>query len=373
VIHVGPGLATEKGDSIVPAFSPPIFDGHNDTVLSLIKTGRSFFERSTEGHIDLPRAREGRLGGGFFAVYIRDPANAARANDPTADSEAAMHIYNDASTWPEAMPTDYAQSHAVSMLGRLLQVERASNGAVKVVRTAAEIQRCLDEGIFAMLLHFEGAEPLDPEGHALEAFYAAGLRSVGLTWSRRNRFARGVPFKFPHSPDTGEGLTDEGKELVRQLNRRRIMIDLSHLNECGFWDVERISDAPLVASHSNAHHLAPSPRNLTDKQLDAIRERRGIAGLNFHVGFLREDGGKDPNTPIARMVDHIEYMVERMGIDHIGLGSDFDGATMPEELKDAAALPKFMQALRDRGYAGDDLRKLAHGNWVRVLRETWGE
>ncbi len=355
------------------ASSPPIFDGHNDTVLSLIKTGRAFFERSTKGHIDLPRAREGNLGGGFFAVYIQDPVNAERAKGRTADLEAAMKIYADESTWPEPMPLDYAQSHALSLLGRLLQIERFANGAVKVVRTAAELQRCLDTGIFAMLLHFEGAEPLDPEGHALETFSAAGLRSVGLTHSRRNRFARGVPFKFPHSPDTGEGLTDEGKELVRQLNRRRVMIDLSHLNERGFWDVERISNAPLVATHSNAHHLAPSPRNLTDKQLDAIRERRGIAGLNFHVGFLRADCGKDPNTPIARIVDHIEYMVERMGIDHVGLGSDFDVATMPAALQDAAGLPKLMQALRDRGYAGDDFRKLAHGNWVRVLRETWGE
>jgi membrane dipeptidase len=357
----------------VQASSPPIFDGHNDTVLSLMKTGRSFFERSTEGHIDLPRAGAGNLGGGFFAVYIHDPVNAQTGKEREIDPEAAMKIYADESTWPEPMPLDYAQSHALSILGRLLQVEGASKGAVKVVRTAAEVQRCLDTVVFAMLLHFEGAEPLDPEGHALETFYAAGIRSVGLTHSRRNRFSRGVPFKFPHSPDTGEGLTDEGKELVRQLNRRRVMIDLSHLNERGFWDVERISDAPLVATHSNAHHLTPSPRNLTDKQLDAIRERRGIAGLNFHVGFLRQDGGKDVNTPIARMVDHIEYMVERMGIDHVGLGSDFDGATMPAELKDAAGLPKLMQALRDRGYVGEDLGKLAHGNWVRVLRETWGE
>lgn len=354
------------------ASTPRVFDGHNDTILSLLKTGRSFFERSTEGHIDLPRARAGGLGGGFFAVYIHDPVNAERPNGGTAGLEAAMKIYSDESTWPEPMPLDYAQSTALDLVGRLLQLEGASNGQVKVVRTAAELQRRLDTGVFAMLLHFEGAEPLDPDGYALETFHAAGVRSVGLTHSRRNRFARGVPFKFPHSPDTGAGLTDEGKELVRQLNRRRVMIDLSHLNEQGFWDVERITDAPLVATHSNAHRLTPSPRNLTDKQLDAIRERRGIAGLNFHVGFLREDGGRNPDTPIARMVEHIDYMVERMGIDHVALGSDFDGATMPAELKDAAGLPKLMQALRDRGYAGEALAKLAHGNWVRVLRDTWG-
>ena len=351
---------------------PVVFDGHNDTILSLAKTGRSFFDRSQDGHIDLPRAREGGLGGGFFAVYIHDPVNAEREKAAGADPEASMRIYNDERTWPEPMPLDYAQSAALSLLGRLLQIAEAAPGEVAVVHSAAELQHCLVQGTFAMLLHIEGAEPLDAEGFALETFYAAGLRSVGLTHSRRNRFARGVPFKFPGSPDTGAGLTDAGKELVRQLNRRRVMIDLSHINEQGFWDVAKITTAPLVATHSNAHALTPSPRNLTDRQLDAIRESRGVVGLNFHVGFLREDGGRDADTPIVRMVEHIEYMIERMGIDQVGLGSDFDGATMPAELKDAAGLPKLMQALRDRGYAGEELRKLAHGNWVRVLRETWG-
>jgi len=243
---------------------------------------------------------------------------------------------------------------------------------VHIVRTAAELQRDLDSDVFAMLLHFEGAEPLDPEGYALDVFYAAGVRSVGLTHSRRNRYCQGVPFKFPSSPDLGPGLNDAGKALVRQLNARRVMIDLSHLNERGFWDVAALSDAPLVATHSNAHALSPHPRNLTDRQLDAIRDSRGVAGLNFHVGFLRADGAHDEQTPIATMVDHVEYMVRRMGIDHVALGSDFDGATMPAELKDAADLPALMEALRARGYEGEDLRKLAHGNWVRVLRETWG-
>jgi len=196
---------------------------------------------------------------------------------------------------------------------------------------------------------------------------------VGLTHSRRNRFAQGVPFKFPSSPDTGPGLTDAGKALVRQLNRRRVLIDLSHLNEQGFWDVAKLSDAPLVATHSNAHALSQTPRNLTDTQLDAIRDSRGIAGLNFAVGFLRQDGARDAGVPIARMVDHIEYMVERMGVDHVGLGSDFDGTTVSAEVRDAAGLPNLVQALADRGYAGDDLRKLLNGNWVRVLRDTWGE
>ncbi len=355
-----------------PSAFPPIFDGHNDTILSMVGTGRSFFDRSDSGHIDLARAREGGLGGGFFAIYIRDPMPNEKSQEGVPSPETVMRTYGDERTWPEPMALDYAQSKALSLFGRLVQIPQASNGAVKVVRSAAELQECLNSGVFAMLLHFEGAEPLDPDGHALEAFYAAGLRSVGLTHSRRNRYCKGVPFKFPHSPDTGDGLTDAGRALVRQLNRRRVMIDLSHINERGFWDVASISDAPLVATHSNAWVLSNTPRNLTDRQLDAIRESRGVAGLNFHVGFLREDGARNADTPIARMVEHITYMVERMGIDCVALGSDFDGATMPAELKDATGLPKLMQALADRGYKGEDLKKLAHGNWVRVLRQTWG-
>lgn len=351
---------------------PLVFDGHNDTILSLGETGRSFFERSDAGHIDLPRARAGGLGGGFFAMYIRDPAVAHTPPTDPATVDTTLRTYGDEKNWPEPMSLEYAQAAAISLLGQLLVLEQASGGQVKVVRTAGELQRCLDTGILAMVLHFEGAEPLDPDGRALEVFCRAGVTSVGLTHARRNRFAQGVPFKFPHSPDTGPGLTDAGKDLVRQLNRRRVMIDLSHITERGFWDVAAISDAPLVATHSNAHALTPSARNLTDRQLDAIRDSRGVAGLNFHVGFLREDGGRDPNTPLARMVDHVRYMVERMGIDCVALGSDFDGATMPAGVKDAAGLPHLMEALVARGYGGDDLRKLAHGNWVRVLRDTWG-
>lgn len=338
---------------------PPVFDGHNDTILSLTNTGRSFFERSDEGHLDLPRAREGGICGGFFAVYIADRG----ADEPTGAS----------------LSTEYAQSQALSLLGKLIRIERESEGQCKIVRTAAELQECIDSGTFAMLLHIEGAEPLDADGDTLEVLYAAGLRSVGLTHSRSNIFAHGVtwvrsrPDSVPASPDTGPGLTDAGKQLVRHCNDLGVMIDLSHLNEKGFWDVAGISRHPLVATHSNVHELSPVSRNLTDKQLDAIKESNGVVGLNYSVSFLRPDGARDPeNTPISLMVDHIDYLVDKLGIDGVALGSDFDGTTIPTEMKDVAGHPRLMQQLRDRGYDDAALTKIAHGNWVRVLRDTWG-
>jgi membrane dipeptidase len=352
---------------------PPVFDGHNDTILSMVRTGRSFFERADGEHIDLPRAKEGGLGGGFFAVYIPDPVVVERMmSKDDADVEDTLNIYGDESTWPEPMSLEYAQNSALTLLGKLLKVEQQSNGEVKIVRTAAELQTCLDNGTFAMLLHFEGAEPLDEAGDALEVFYAAGLRSVGLTHFRQNIYCAGVPNIFPSSPDIGEGLTDAGKELVRQLNRRKVLVDLSHANEKTFWEVANITDAPLVATHSNAWEMSNSPRNLTDKQLAAIRESNGMVGLNYHCGFLRKDGEMNPDTPISTMVDQIEYLIDKLGIDCVGLGSDFDGSMVPNPLKDAAGLPKLMSAIEERGYDRAALTKIAHGNWVRVLGATWG-
>ena len=225
--------------------------------------------------------------------------------------------------------------------------------------------------MLAAVLHFEGAENLGPD--LLEDLYEAGLRSLGLVWSRPNAYGHGVPFRIPASPDTGPGLSNRGRELVRECNRLGVMIDLSHLNERGFWDVASISEAPLVATHSNAHALCPSTRNLTDRQLDAIRESDGMAGVNFAVGFLRKDGKDEEDTSIEDVVRHVDYLAERIGIERVGFGSDFDGAKVPREIGDATGLPKLLAALRRRGYGEDALKKLAHENWLRVLRETRGE
>lgn len=348
----------------------PYFDGHNDTVLSMKQTGRSFFDASDAGHIDLPRAKSGGLAGGFFAVWVPDPSVHMDLDDPNE----SINPYSSVNSLPPMMDTAYAQSYALSSLASLMRVEAASNGAVKIVRTAAELRSCIERGTFAMELHIEGAEPIDEGLDSLEVFHQAGLRSLGMVWSRSNIFGHGVPFQFPSSPDTGPGLTDAGKALVRACNRLGIVVDLSHLNEKGFWDVADRSEDPLVATHCGAHALCPSSRNLTDKQLDAVRDSEGVVGVNFHVGFLNPQGLHDAElTSLTAIVDHLEYMVSRMGIDHVALGSDFDGATMPSDLKDAAGLPGITAELRSRGYDDNALRKIAYENWLRVFSRTWGD
>lgn len=351
--------------------SLPIFTGHNDTLLSLYLPergeGRSFFTRSEIGHIDLPRAREGCMVGGIFAIFVpQDPLIQPLRRDEVIKTATGYEV-------PLASSIDqaYAQQVTISMMAGLFRIEQESDGQVKVVRTVDDLTWCLREDIFAAILHFEGAEAIDPGLDALEVFYQAGLRSLGIVWSRPNAFAHGVPFGFPRSPDTGPGLTAAGRELVRAANLLGIMLDLSHLNEQGFWDVVSMSDAPLVATHSNAHTLCPTTRNLTDKQLDAIRASQGIVGLNFAVTDLRDDGWNNADTPLEVMVRHIDYLVEHLGIDCVGLGTDFDGATIPQEIGDVTGLPKLINALYESGYDDRSLRKLSYENWVRVLSNTW--
>ena len=350
------------------ASDPLVFDGHNDTLLTLSLGSRgadaSFFTRSDKGHIDLPRAREGRFGGGFFAIWVPPEHHHVDPNAPPIGvSEHPIRAVG--------LDPAYALRTAIRMAAVLFRIEAESNGQVKVVRSAEDIRTCLENGIIAAILHFEGAEAIDPELNALEVFYQAGLRSLGLVWSRPNQFAEGVPFQFPSTPDTGPGLTGAGKELVRACNRLGVMLDLSHLNEKGFWDVASLTEAPLVATHSNVHALCPSARNLTDRQLAAIKESDGMVGLNYHVGFTRPDGQRNPDTSLELYVDHLDYLVVHLGIDRVGLGSDFDGCTIPTAIGDVTGQPKLLATMAARGYDATSVRKIAHENWLRVLDKTW--
>lgn len=361
-------IATEcvvkKGDARVGRNEfPVVFDGHNDVLLRLGGPNGggpgAFFERNDEGHLDLPRAKDGGFGGGFFAVWIPSPEVPASSRTPNG--------------LPPALDAAFALRQTMADAATLFRIENLSEGKLRIVRTAAEIRRCMEDEVMAAVLHLEGADAIDTDLDALHVLHRAGLRSLGLVWGRPNVFAEGVAVHFQRSPDTGPGLTDAGKNLVRACNELGIMIDVSHLNERGFWDVADLTDAPLVATHSNAYAMCASTRNLTDPQIDAIAASDGMIGLNFAVNFLREDAKRHANTPLEVMVKQIDYLVERAGIDRVGFGSDFDGVLIPQEIGDVSGLPKLMSALRDRGYDDQALKKLAHENWLRVLRKTWGE
>ncbi|MET0527450.1 MAG: dipeptidase, partial [Microvirga sp.] len=315
--------------------------------------------------LDWPRMKQGGMFGGFFAVYVP-------SEDMGTDVDSLMSRAQYDVPLPPPLHLNGSQQVTVHMSSLLIRIERASNGEVKICRSAADIRHCLDNGKLAAILHIEGAEGIDPDLHMLDVLYESGLRSIGPVWSRSNIFGHGVPFRFPSTPDTGPGLTERGRELIRACNRLKIMIDLSHLNEAGFWDVVKLSDAPLVATHSNAYEVCQHSRNLTDRQLAAIRESRGMVGVNFATSFIRPDGRRNDDTPLEEMIRHMDHLIEHVGVDGVGFGSDFDGATIPAEIGDVRGLPRLVGAMRRHGYDEATLRKLCYENWVNVLERTWG-
>jgi len=319
-----------------------IIDGHNDLVSRI-------WRNEEIRHVHLDTAADAGFAGGFFALYVPSPMGA-----PPTTVHYALPL-------PEPIPQEEAARVAEA------EYEVFCSLPVELATSADDFR----PGRVAAILHLEGAEPLAPDLSDLDAWYERGLRSLGLTWSRANAFAEGVPFRFPSTGDTGPGLTDAGKELVRRCNELGILVDLSHLNEAGFWDVAGLSSAPLVATHSNVNALCASSRNLTDAQLDAVGASGGVVGINFAVSFLREDGHNDADTPLSEIVRHAAYVADRIGIDHVAFGSDFDGALVSQELDGIAALPKLVEEFRAAGWDEDSVAKLTHGNWQRVLRETW--
>lgn len=349
----------------------PVFDGHNDTLLRLWQRRdpdggvTAFLEGGRGGHIDLLKARAGGLFGGLFAIFT--PSRQLGVDYVAMMRRRAYDV-----PLPGPLPIAEAQAAALGMAATLMRIERASSGAVAVCRSVADIEAAKARGALAAVLHIEGAEAVGPDLDALHVLHAAGLRSIGPLWSRPNIFGHGAPFRFPASPDIGPGLTDTGKTFVRECDALKLVVDLSHLNEAGFWDVAATSRAPLVATHSNAHAVTPHARNLTDAQLDAIAERDGLVGLNLATCFLREDGMMRADTPLDSVARHLDHLIGRLGEDRVGIGSDFDGAVVPQAIGDAGGLQKMFEALRRHGYSEALLEKIAWRNWLRVLGAVWG-
>ena len=347
----------------------PFFDGHNDFLLRLYKAPERRSElwlgATGEGHLDLKRMKQGGFAGGLFAIYVPSPSTGGGLDYMKLMQQAPFEV-----PLPAMLSADTAQPPALAMAGLLHWMERVAPKDFAVCRSAKAVRETFGSGRIVAVMHMEGAEAIGPDLDALYLFYDMGLRSLGPVWSRPTAFGYGVPFKFPATPDIGPGLTDAGKDLVRLCNELGILIDLSHMNQAGFEDVAKLSTAPLVATHSNVHALCASARNLTDRQLDQIRETGGMVGLNFSTSFLRADGMGLSDTGLDVMVRHVDALIERLGEDHVGIGSDFDGCTVPDPIKDVTGVPKLFAALADKGYGEALLDKLAHGNWLACLERT---
>lgn len=306
-----------------------VVDLHCDTILDLQEGRRRLGERSARGHIDLPRLREGGVDVQVFAVYVAPrvaPRGPARAQELIAAFKAAVAAHPD----------------------QIVQVT-----------TVAGIEQAQREGKVAAVLSIENGDALGGEVRALDVFYQQGVRMLGLTWNPSNALGDGALGR-EHG-----GLTDLGRAVLQRMEALGIVVDVSHLSEAAFWDALRATRGPVVASHSNASALHPHPRNLTDDQLRAVARRGGVVGVNFYPGFLGA-------AAMERVLDHIAHMVRVMGVDHVALGSDFDGISQaPAGLEDVSRLPNLTAGLQARGYAVEQIRKIMGENALRVFREVW--
>ncbi|MGO2884705.1 dipeptidase [Psychrobacter celer] len=344
---------------------PIIFDGHNDLLTRLWLSSaddpvHDFIYGTLPGHLDLKRCRRARWMGGLFSIFL-PPYAYVKNNHP----DKLFSPSNSDFTAQEIVDICCAQLElAQQLLAR-------SDGQIQICTSVAQIQACQQNQQLAIVLHLEGAEFLAIEPDLLDVFYEAGLRSIGPLWNRKSLFGDGLNASFPHSPDTGSGLTREGKELILACRDKHMLIDVSHMNERAFWDTLEIVDQPIVATHSNAHALCAQARNLTDQQLAAIKQNGGMVGVNFDVAFLRADGQRNIQTSLDVIIDHLAYLLDHLGEDHVGFGSDFDGCLLPDELSDISQIAKLIERMQKRHFSEALIEKVTSKNWFAVLDKIW--
>jgi len=314
-----------------------VIDGHCDTLLSVLDDKRPLAERAEKGHADLPRLKEGGVTAQVFALYAR----------PAALGGAAP-------TW-----------EALRLLDVFYQCLEASPDLL-LATSAADVRRAKAEGRLAGIIGLEGAEALRGDLGVLRLLHRLGLRNLGLTWSLRNEAADGV-----FEARTGGGLTEFGVRLVEQANRLGIMLDIAHLAPAGVRDVLALSETPVINSHANARALCDHPRNLSDEQLEALAAKGGVVGVVFVPSFIAPE--REAQN-LERILDHIDHIVQVAGVDHVGLGSDFDGfdGPPPAGLEDATCFPAITAGLVARGYGEDAVRKILGGNLLRVFEQVVG-
>jgi membrane dipeptidase len=368
---------TEKARKL--HFSSIVVDTHDDTTQRFLDGKFDLGVRGASGSIDIPRMKEGGLGAIFFSIWVPSKI-----------------------TGPEAVDRALIQIDAVRE-----QVRKHSNDIV-LATTAAEIREARKQGKIAALMGVEGGHMINSDLGVLRSYAALGVRYMTLTHSGNDEWADSSTDKAAHN-----GLTDFGNDVVREMNRLGVMVDISHVSDKTFYDALEVSKAPLFASHSSCRAICAAPRNMTDQMMKDLAAKGGVVQINYHVGFLSQEfrdaekanpeldkartaelvkrcgdneacqiiegerltreyveQGKLPRVDFARIIEHIDHAVKVAGVDHVGLGSDFDGANMPYGMEDATKLPKITEALLQKGYFERDVRKILGENTLRVMTEV---
>ena len=360
-------------------FSSIVVDTHDDTTQRLLDGKFDLGTRSSTGSIDIPRMREGNVGAIFFSIWMPSKV-----------------------TGPDAVNRAIVQIDAVRE-----QVRKHPNDLV-LATTTAEIRDAHKQGKIAALLGVEGGHIINSDLGVLRAYAALGVRYMTLTHSGNDEWADSSTDQAVHN-----GLTDFGREVVREMNRLGMMVDISHVSDKTFYDALETSKAPLIASHSSCRAICDAPRNMTDQMMKDLAAKGGVVQINYHVGFLSQEfrdaekanpelnktisaevmkrcadnegcqlmegdritreyveQGKLPRVEFSKIIEHIDHAVKVAGIDHVGLGSDFDGANMPYGMEDAAKLPRITEALLQKGYAEGDVKKILGENTLRVMTDV---
>jgi len=364
-----------------------VIDTHADTPQRFLDEG--FDIGSTDpndiGHISLDKAHRGNLGAEFFSIWVEPETNQGRYARHTFD--LIDSVYEQAARHPDRMMMAFSTS---------------------------DIERAHHEHKLAALMGIEGGHSIEADTHLLRDYYRLGVRYMTLSWSNTNEWADSSGDINDPKIQHHNGLTDFGKKVVLEMNRLGMMVDISHVADKTFWDAIATTKAPVIASHSSARALVNAPRNMTDDMLKAVAKNGGVVQVNFFNAFVDENfrkaedaqrpdeeaarkkyiaqmksEGKEvnyieldrierewiakiPRPPLTSLIDHIDHIAKVAGVDHVGLGSDFDGVSgaTPQGIDSAADLPKITQALLDRGYSAGDIQKILGGNLMRVFREV---
>ena len=364
-----------------------VIDTHADTPQRFLDEGFDIgsTDPNDNGHISLDKARRGNLGAEFFSIWVEPETNQGHFAQHTFD--LIDSVYQQAARHPDRMMMAFS---------------------------TADIERAHREHKLAACMGIEGGHSIENDIHLLRDYYRLGVRYMTLSWSNTNEWADSSGDIDDPKVQHHNGLTDFGKQVVLEMNRLGMMVDISHVADKTFWDAIATTKAPVIASHSSARALTNAPRNMTDDMLKAVAKNGGVVQVNFYNGFIddnfrkameaqkknadaarqkflddaksqgrtvtyveldrleREWLAKIPRPPLSALIDHIDHIAKVAGVDHVGLGSDFDGVSgaTPTGIDSAADLPKITQALLDRGYSADDIKKVLGGNLMRVFKEV---